>query len=444
VEAGKRVVRSAAYARAKAADPSWPDYAALVAVAEALGGSVPVEYTRPGRFGRFVGRVRVENGPDLPTASRMKREIRAHLAAAHYLDLDMVFNNGAHPTILLQTLQHEGLADSAPCLSRYVHDREECLREVVDACAGRVTRADAKDLYIALVFFGSVSSWETKMRLPGGVALDFPCQLADELAKVATRLLEAPKFADLLAFSAPREQERRRTDKHVNKLGMRMGVLLQDFERQCLVALLHVVTKSGRTVGALIHDGMHIQKTHPDEHSIPREVLDAWQSEVKVRTQYDLRLEVKPFAPEPAWLADEEVAGGQPDTAWLRDDTLLLTYREMKRRWEQIAFKVMFDSVWVTQTGSCLTLFSRAKLHEGFDHLKYFTLERESDSSPLAVTMHPFMGTRGGWTYDRHARRYDCMDVRPPPLETTDGIYNDLQRVQAGPRLLRGPRAARP
>jgi hypothetical protein len=429
VEAGKRVVRSAAYARAKAADPSWPDYAGLVAVAEELGDCVPVQYTR-GQFGRYVGRVRVTgHGTDLPSASRMKREVRAHLAAAHYLDLDMV---NAHPTIMLQTLQQQGLAASAPCLSRYVHDREECLAEVVDACAGRVTRADVKELFISIMFFGGVGAWETKMGLPGCLVPNFPYQMAAELVKVSTELLKSPTFAELLEFSAEREQERLRTDNHVNRLGMRMGVLLQDLERQCLDALRLVVTRSGRTVGALIHDGMHIQKCRPDEVGIPRETLDAWQSEVKVKTSYDLRLDVKPFAPDPAWLAPEgEHIVGLPDTAWLREDGILMTHKEMKRRWELFAFKVIFDGVWATQAGPCLTLFSRAKLHDSFDFLKYFTLERESDTAPPKVTMHPFMGTRTGWTHDPTARRYDNMDVRPPPLEASAGTYNLWEDFEA-------------
>jgi hypothetical protein len=45
--------------------------------------------------------------------------------------------------------------------------------------------------------------------------------------------------------------------------------------------------------------------------------------------------------------------------------------------------------------------------------------------------MHPFMGTRAGWTYDRHARRYDYMDIRPPPLTADAGTYNLWEDFEA-------------
>jgi len=339
----------------------WRSYSNLIGLAMTLGGHVPVKYyldsTQRG-IGRFKSCINVTGYGNLPSYTRMQREIRAHLACSNYWDVDIV---NCQPTIMLQVLKQHGI----PCrlLQHYVGHREDCLEEVMDTC--RVPRDAAKNLLIRLLYFGRVDTWLTDMARASGMDEPVPEVPAwirgfqAELTAAGARLIDLDELAEV------RDHCKHRTTS--NYMGSVISLYLQTQERLCLEALADAVQRDGRQLGGLIHDGLHILK-EPGEDRIPDDMLRKWERAMQRKTGYSVALSVKAFECNPAWIATCVHA----DKVHELQETM--SYEDMKKAWER-------------QNDSQGTLVSRR---------------------------HPFLKR---WLKDGTMRQYDKMDVYPPPLK---------------------------
>ena len=133
VEAGERMMSCAGMQRLREeCEPYWQSVCNTVAVAKAMGGYVPVDYTRPkgcpDYCGRMKARVLVDGVPCTPYV-RMVRNARATLAQAYYKDVGMV---NCQPSILAQKLRMHDIA--CPHLDLCVAKRSEMISMVSAAC----------------------------------------------------------------------------------------------------------------------------------------------------------------------------------------------------------------------------------------------------------------------------------------------------------------------
>jgi hypothetical protein len=102
-------------------------------------------------FGRLRSEV-MATGMRATPYVRMRCEVRAALASAHYWDVDMT---NCQPRLLQQRLQQYSIP--CPLLSRYVSRRGQSIEEVAAGCG--VPACDAKRLFLRLMFYGSVQGW---------------------------------------------------------------------------------------------------------------------------------------------------------------------------------------------------------------------------------------------------------------------------------------------
>ena len=436
VEAGMRLLSSPPMRDMSRTDTAaWRGYSNAVGLAKQLGGYLPVRYfLRQDKlgFGRYSCEVSVQGCVGIPMYARMMREVRAHLAASTYWDVDMV---NSSPALLLQTF--DMYAIDAPLLRRYVEHRDECLREVMDAC--EVGRDAAKALFIRLTFFGCVDAWEAGVGAAKG-AMDerapaWVHDLRGELHAASTELLMHKDFDALKAYV-----EARKGAASGNRIGKTMSIMLQTKERHCLDALVEAVQLDGRTVGALIFDGIHVEKEPgidgPD--GISMELLARWRAHVRRKTGYDVALVVKAFETNPAWIVSE-VEGDtwteeRPTDFW--DDewmsgtgTSMLSYEEMKALWEQRSFKVVAQGKYVREERSQRLIYSRNQLIDAYEHLRY-TIVAVKDDGDVKVRRYPFIfggpssTAPASWLVDPQIRSYKFMGMYPPPAVGPQGSYN--------------------
>lgn len=402
-----------------------------ISLANALGGYIPVRYymheSQEG-YGRMKCQVLADGLHAVPFV-HMKREVRAHLAEAYYWDVDMA---NCQPRLFKQKLDQLGVA--CPLLETYVAQRESCLREVMQAC--NVERDAAKNLFIRLLYLGSIAAWRE----------DFKCaepppwihDLADEMRKNAETMYSLPEFQDLKRYSARRQltiseslepangSHREFSPGPVSAIGSLLALYLQTLECKCVRALVEAMQSDGRKVGGIIYDGAHVEKLS-GEQTIPHSDLSQWRGAVLHKTGYDVELTVKPFALEADWLCAQSSTSSEAeqrdndiwDERWMQGH-ILFAYDEMKARWEQRSFKIVKGGNYVREEKDNRVPMSDRVLLESYKHLHYAQF-RTDDNGRVTVQLKPFIAH---WVKDPLIRRYKSMVFRPPPLETPPEMYS--------------------
>ena len=393
-------------------------YSRLFHLAQHLGGSVPVRYTVPtSGFGRYMSQVAIDDRQVfMMSLTIMKREVRALLAAKHYLDVDFV---NCHPVILEQQLGFHSIP--CPLLTRYISGRDACLTEVSDACG--VSRDDAKNLFIRLVFLGGVGSWISDASASAPPP-SWVYQLHDELRDNAERLVGSPELDDIRRCRVKGGAARRPLDTPT--LASVLSIHLQTLERRCLDALHDAITRDGFTVGPLIYDGLLVLKSDlpggADEST-----LKNWRAHVLCAAGFDLELKVKPFDIDRSWLEPDPSAplldglDAKWDDSWM-DGSHIMSYGDMKKLWEQRSFKVTVCGEFAREElEKHIVVYSRNKFVEAYEHLTYSEILYDSAGGVGRVKKKPFIKA---WVADASLRKYKYMDTFPPPLICPPNTYN--------------------
>eukprot|EP00798_Chlamydomonas_sp_ICE-L_P004489 gene4489-biopygen22200 len=357
----------------------WKQIASTCMVARSLGGYVPVRYymheSQDG-YGRMKSRVDATGVSAVPYV-RMGREARAVLAGDLYWDVDMV---NCQPSFLSQKCQQYKI--KSPLLDRYVTDREAALNEVMDACG--VTREDAKNLFIRLIFLGSVDAWTTDCGLEVDLNL-VPVwihALKKELREVATNLMDLP----------------------ISEVEM-IGQMIKS------------------RVGGIIYDGILVDKCGcmpiPDD-----DLLLLLETGVSRRTGYTIKLAVKPLSPSPHWTTPpplQDTSNNAEYEDWM-NGAELLSYDEVKHNLEKSAFKIINQVVYVRIDGQGIRHVTSEKTQqEAFRHLGYVDITLRDSGSVSVSRTQPFIPR---WIKDTSIRKYDDMKLMPPPIEVGGNVYN--------------------
>jgi hypothetical protein len=194
-----------------------------------------------------------------------QKDIRGALARPYYWDIDIV---NSLPTILIQFCKKNGL--SCPALERYVANRTEILSEIVDALG--------------------IPAWEAKQRVlsmyHGGVKdiEGLTPFVVNEMYPEARRLIQNVEKMFPIKF----------LEKQPNRAGKTMAWVYQTEERKCLLAIDRAMTRRGRHVDVLIHDGCLVRKKDA-EGVFPAKLLKEVEADIQRDTGYVVNLAVKPL-----------------------------------------------------------------------------------------------------------------------------------------------------
>ena len=415
---GERMLRSPGFQRFKESNETeWANICATLSLAQALGGYVPVRYymheAQEG-YGRMKCEVMADGLATVPYV-RMSRHARAVLAGAHYWDVDM---ENCQPSLLFQKLAQHSIP--CPLLERYVADRDECLRDVMDGC--NVSRDEAKKLLLRVMYFGGVDGWleEVPHASPTGVP-QWVRSIRGELREAAKALLVHPTLSDLNERLTRRnvamlQHNSDASPSSADPIASVMAIYLQTLECECVRSLIKAVQADCRAVGGIIYDGILVAKADGETAPPPATQLAAWEDAVKADTGLVVRLKVKPLDAANEWMAPLDDGD---EKGWMKGRHLL-PYQEVKRRWEARAFKVIKSGNYVIE-GDTRAVMSERQLMESYRHLHFSDLSVQDTGRVKVLPAQPFVSR---WIKDPTIRTYDDMVFRPPPLTTPADSYN--------------------
>jgi hypothetical protein len=321
-----------------------------------------------------VGRWTVSHGIGL---QGLQRDIRAALTQKYYWDIDM---ENAQVQLLLQACKKNGwVCDS---LEYYCKNRNKMFNDFLNQNE-LYTRQYIKEEFIKIMFGGYPSD-----NSPDWIRTQFYPEVHSIMSNICG------KYPDLF-------NKIKKIKNCKNTQGSTCAYFLQTEERKCLMALDHFLSKNGRYMGILIHDGGGVERLD-GEIEFPHNLLTDAEQFIFQHTGYQMKLCIKPI-----------------ETSFVIPDKRILdiekTYKMMKNKFEQTHFKCISNACYYQILDEDYKIRTRSDLVNAFEHLVYEedTKEGVQDFSFILK-----------WIKDKDIRCYEHVDLYPPPLKCPDNVYN--------------------
>lgn len=232
-------------------------------------------------FGRF--KVSKVNNESPYCHMYMKRIVKYYACKDIYDDIDFV---NAQPVILEHLFLFHGLVSTN--LSYYNNNRESVLNDICER--NDMTRGEAKN-FILRVLYAPVTSIKSDNDYINAL-----CEEIDTNRKVIVGL-----YDDIAQYVDDKNIAIYKDKNIFNRNGKVLATIAQTLECRALCAMHTYITSNGGVVGALIHDGIHVEK----EHSID---IDALKQFVFEETHIHLDIKVKEFKlPEYAYTDNQRI-----------------------------------------------------------------------------------------------------------------------------------------
>ncbi len=336
-------------------------------------GKLTVKYKRPKYQ---LGRVYPVKSISLCS---VRRAIRHTLAHGKYVDIDIA---NCHPEILKQICDHNKI--KTRYLKQYVENREKILEDVMTYYDCR--REEAKQLFIILVYYGSINTWKKTDKEPFDFIIDFQ----NELKAIGSKITEANPA---LMKTVNKLQKK-------NETGSAVSIFLQEKERLILECMYNYLVSKQIIVNndcVLCFDGIMIQKNkyYPN-------LLDELSKAIEDTLGFKLKLTEKEL--------NEHYLHQLNDLNIVDKDS----FDYKKTEFEKNHCKIINKSVYIKQTDDDNIFLSKKDLINAYEHI--------TCTIPDCDKLKLFINT---WTTGNDKiRRYDNFDIYPHPLVCPDNIYN--------------------
>jgi hypothetical protein len=234
-----------------------------------------------------------------PTGSQsLSGKVRRHVFYRIYEDLDIV---NAQPNMVRQLMRITGYEGPMEAIAEYCDHRDTCLTLVVRHCTQRITRDDAKSLFVTILFGSTLNAWEATH---GFIEDDLRARLLVPYER------EVRAFSNhfMRVYGDEVKSHDLKTDEQIiserkSVVHRRLALFFQNEERKVMSLVATFLGQTpGASIGVLVHDGMLVHVPGGAETIIP--ALEAY---VEAHSQYRLKFVVKSLAPTET--LDELVAG---------------------------------------------------------------------------------------------------------------------------------------
>ena len=183
----------------------------------------------------------------------IRREIRHTLARDNYIDIDV---ENCHPVLLHQICEHNNI--SCKYLKKYIDNRSDLLSEVMTTY--NVSKDDAKQLFIQLLYFGTFESWCKNHNIEGKEPFKFITKFKKELNMIGEIIVvNNPKLS--------KDIQKRKEDQNITDYNIKGSVCsyyLQEYESRILetIYLYCYEKKIIKNNVVLCADGLMIPKSN--------------------------------------------------------------------------------------------------------------------------------------------------------------------------------------
>lgn len=229
--------------------------------------------------------------------TNMYGEIRNLLAYDTYLDYDI---KNAHFVFFYNELKKNNIKDIL-YLNEYIENRENIFKEIIENNPDGISK-DTKEKFFNLeadqtkkilkqIFtsiLNNASLNKIKLEYNLNNKLDFLNNLYNELQRNLKKIIDLEEYHDLKKQVIKRKQKENNTE---NIDGAIISTILQTKEREALLKFREAVENDNLTVGAMIHDGLHIEKPKKE---ITQQQIKNWENLINTSLYKDLE-NIKPI-----------------------------------------------------------------------------------------------------------------------------------------------------
>jgi len=179
----------------------------------------------------------------------IRREIRHTIARDYYVDIDI---KNCHPVLLNHLCELNDIDNEK--LSKYINNRDEIINNVIKEY--QVTKDEAKNLFISIIYGGSFSSWCSRYKVNNDKPNKFIINFSKEIKNISKQIKEVNE--KILSQIMKKK-------KNKNDLSVIMSYLLQDLERRILEDIYKYCIKKdyiNKSINdcVLCYDGIMIKK----------------------------------------------------------------------------------------------------------------------------------------------------------------------------------------
>ena len=237
-------------------------------------GRLVITAVEKDRAGNYINKQMV-------TQPHMWNWCKAVMCCDHYTDMDIVL---CHPTLLVQMFEHCDL--QVPVLKRYIKNHSQVMKET------GLPKHVFKKYLLSVIYYPHANEAAVKNKLKAYGLEKEPALLTKLRAEIKTasaRVLEMfPDYTDAAV--------NKHGSDYFNIPGVALSLMAQTAEKRCILALYDFWKSKGVHVGALVHDGLHVDKeaaTHP--------MLSLAAEFIRKRTGYTVKLAYKDWEPHPVY-----------------------------------------------------------------------------------------------------------------------------------------------
>ena len=295
-------------------------------------GKVVVRYTinEIGRLTIRIDSIKVDKEGNPKDTCRcqynMNRITKGSICNTIYDDLDVV---NCHPVLLQQIFEKKGY--NTKTLSKLITKRDIIFN---DFKRKGIDRDSCKSLFMAIFYGGSPEKWMRDNNIPEIPKLFY--KLEKEMIENRDKLLLEDGMVKYIM-----EAENRKGQNGFNLKGSALSYYIQTEECKVLLCMYNWLIENNYVVGALIHDGLHIEKLN-DEWSQDY-VKRMLEQQIKSKTGYEVQLKIKPFdVPEEIdemITIESDYEGGQIVSDKLKNDYIHCNGRNFMK----------IDNVWISR-----------------------------------------------------------------------------------------------
>ena len=245
-----------------------------------IDGKIEVNYGMKHQYGRLYS--------NNFSCINMTKSVRSTLFSDTEYDLDII---NCHACILLGLVEGSGLPDE--CLRYYVNNRQKVFDEIKinekaiktsnELNGDTKTHEDViKLLFTILLYGGTINTWATKL---GFNEIDyklssFVSEYVEELKLIAEVMVkrypeiqhevyikECAKERNAVKYRNETKKDKRRKDEIFDEAKFKvstfktLSVILQDYERQIVIAVFEIIKPLGVVITSYNYDGFQVLKT---------------------------------------------------------------------------------------------------------------------------------------------------------------------------------------
>jgi hypothetical protein len=354
----------------------------------------------------------------------IRREIRHTLAKNNYVDLDIV---NCHPVILYQICVKNQIFPIH--LKRYVEQRDDVLNDVMNKY--NVTKDEAKNLFIRLMYFGSFNKWAEDLLLINVTPTSFILDFQKELLNLSNYILGSNQ--DLVLELKKTKIGRKSSN---NDRGTVVSYFLQEWERRILEHIyLYMIGKN--IIGdnlVLCFDGIMIPKDKFYDELIPEleghlfDKLGFYINIVKKEMNQDIIYKLNEVKEQKRLEIQESEIMNQ-EYKYFNSDYLmnLKTYQEKKKYFEKFVCKIIspepcyiFSQEDKISSSRQTYIWSKNNILDAFQQFKIeedILIDKNGKEKKQSFIKK--------WINDETLKSYNKLDFIPQNI-----IQNEIQNIE--------------